>query len=62
MAVYIVDVTSHPSAKQAEPWDTAAVSPGLPVMGTFEVRDGKISAWRDYFDMAQATKVLSGNT
>jgi limonene-1,2-epoxide hydrolase len=26
---------------------------GLPVMGTFEVRDGKISAWRDYFDMNQ---------
>src|SRR6202047_323961 len=25
----------------------------LPVMGTFEIRDGKISAWRDYFDMAQ---------
>ena len=25
----------------------------LPVMGTFEVRDGKIAAWRDYFDMAQ---------
>jgi limonene-1,2-epoxide hydrolase len=23
----------------------------LPVMGTFEVRDGKIAAWRDYFDM-----------
>jgi limonene-1,2-epoxide hydrolase len=33
----------------------------LPVMGAFEVRDGKISAWRDYFDMAQATKVLSGD-
>ena len=33
----------------------------LPVMGTFEVRDGKISAWRDYFDMAQVTKVLSGD-
>ena len=31
----------------------------LPVMGTFEVRDGKISAWRDYFDMAQVTKMLS---
>ena len=27
----------------------------LPVMGTFEVRDGKISAWRDYFDMNQFT-------
>jgi len=25
----------------------------LPVMGTFEVRDGKISAWRDYFDVNQ---------
>jgi limonene-1,2-epoxide hydrolase len=32
----------------------------LPVMGAFEVRDGKISAWRDYFDMAQITTMLSG--
>jgi len=23
----------------------------LPVVGVFEFRDGKISAWRDYFDM-----------
>jgi limonene-1,2-epoxide hydrolase len=28
----------------------------LPIMGAFEVRDGKIAAWRDYFDMAQWTK------
>ncbi len=34
----------------------------LPVMGTFEVRGGKISAWRDYFDMAQITKMLSGDS
>jgi limonene-1,2-epoxide hydrolase len=27
----------------------------LPVMGTFEIRDGKINAWRDYFDMNQFT-------
>ena len=27
----------------------------VPVMGTFEVTDGKISAWRDYFDMNQVT-------
>ena len=40
--------------------DGQVVAP-LPVMGTFEVRDGKISAWRDYFDMTQATKVLSGD-
>jgi limonene-1,2-epoxide hydrolase len=25
----------------------------LPVMGTFEVTAGKISAWRDYFDLNQ---------
>ena len=25
----------------------------LPVSGTFELRDGKIAAWRDYFDMQQ---------
>ena len=34
----------------------------LPVMGTFEVRDGKISAWRDYFDLTQITKMLSGES
>jgi limonene-1,2-epoxide hydrolase len=27
----------------------------LPVMGTFEVSQGKIGAWRDYFDMNQFT-------
>jgi limonene-1,2-epoxide hydrolase len=25
----------------------------LPVMGTFEVKNGKIAAWRDYFDLNQ---------
>jgi limonene-1,2-epoxide hydrolase len=25
----------------------------IPVMGAFELRDGKITRWRDYFDMAQ---------
>jgi limonene-1,2-epoxide hydrolase len=34
----------------------------LPVMGTFEIREGKISAWRDYFDMAQITKMFSGDS
>ena len=23
----------------------------VPIMGIFEIRDGKINAWRDYFDM-----------
>jgi limonene-1,2-epoxide hydrolase len=31
----------------------------LPVMGTFEVKGGKITAWRDYFDLAAWTKQAS---
>ena len=33
---------------------------GLPVMGTFEVAAGKITAWRDYFDMNQFQSQLAG--
>jgi limonene-1,2-epoxide hydrolase len=32
----------------------------LPVMGAFHVVDGKITAWRDYFDMAQVSAMLGG--
>ena len=32
----------------------------LPVMGVFEVHDGAITAWRDYFDMNQFTSQMSG--
>lgn len=32
----------------------------LPVMGSFELRGGKISAWRDYFDLAQFQRQLPG--
>jgi limonene-1,2-epoxide hydrolase len=31
----------------------------LPVMGVFEVVDGKIAKWADYFDMAMVTKAFS---
>jgi limonene-1,2-epoxide hydrolase len=31
----------------------------LPVMGTFEIKDGKIAAWRDYFDLAAWTRQAS---
>ena len=30
----------------------------LPVAGVFEVRDGKIVAWRDYFDMGSYQRQL----
>jgi len=32
----------------------------LPVMGSFELEDGQITAWRDYFDMAQFRRQLPG--
>jgi limonene-1,2-epoxide hydrolase len=37
-----------------------AGSIGLPVMGTFELSGGKITAWRDYFDMVQVTAAFGG--
>lgn len=33
-------------------WPTGHTA-DLPVMGTFEVADGLITAWRDYFDLQQ---------
>lgn len=32
----------------------------LPAAGVFELRDGKIAAWRDYFDMQTWVKQTSG--
>ena len=31
----------------------------LPVAGVFEVTDGKISLWRDYFDMAEINRLMT---
>jgi limonene-1,2-epoxide hydrolase len=33
---------------------------GLPVMGTFIVRDGRISRWTDYWDSGLIVKMMSG--
>jgi limonene-1,2-epoxide hydrolase len=32
----------------------------LPVMGIFELENGKIKAWRDYFDINQFTSQMAG--
>lgn len=37
----------------------AGKSTPIQVMGVFEVRDGKIAAWRDYFDMAAITAAFA---
>jgi limonene-1,2-epoxide hydrolase len=32
----------------------------VPVMGAFEIREGRIVAWRDYFDMGLTGKLIAG--
>jgi limonene-1,2-epoxide hydrolase len=32
----------------------------VPVMGTFEVKNGRIVHWRDYFDMGLTGRLMSG--
>jgi len=39
---------------------TNGVMAPVPVMGTFEVTDGRIVHWRDYFDMGLVGKLMSG--
>ena len=34
----------------------------IPVMGTFELRDGLIARWRDYFDSAQFQTAMASST
>jgi limonene-1,2-epoxide hydrolase len=34
----------------------------IPVAGVFEIQDGKIAAWRDYFDMQTWTNQMSGSS
>jgi limonene-1,2-epoxide hydrolase len=34
----------------------------LPVMGSFELAGGRITAWRDYFDLAQFQRQLPGSS
>ena len=39
--------------ERVDVFDMGDKTVALPVMGTFEVRNGKIAAWRDYFDLQQ---------
>jgi len=63
MTIETLHLAVHDNLVLTERIDTFTVGDvvaPLPVMGTFEVRDGKISAWRDYFDLGQITTMLSG--
>ena len=58
----IVGLATHGSTvltERVDRFDIAGKHVELPVMGAFEVTsDGKIRAWRDYFDMQQFTSQL----
>ena len=59
----IVNIVASGDVVMTERVDTFVMGErtiALPVMGVFEVRDGKIAAWRDYFDLATWTKQASG--
>jgi limonene-1,2-epoxide hydrolase len=45
--------------ERVDVFTTPTVTVDLPVMGTFEVVDGKIAAWRDYFDLNQFMSQLN---
>ena len=42
-------------------WRTGEKTAGLRIAGVFEVHDGVITAWRDYFDANEFTTQLSTN-
>jgi limonene-1,2-epoxide hydrolase len=42
--------------ERVDRFDIAGKKIELPVAGVFEIKGGKIAAWRDYFDMATWTR------
>jgi limonene-1,2-epoxide hydrolase len=59
----IVNLVSAGPIVVAERMDRTKVggkSVDLPCCGVFELQDGKIRVWRDYFDMGTYTRALAG--
>ena len=59
----IVHIASSGNVVHTERVDTFQMGENLvvlPVAGVFELRDGKIAAWRDYFDMGAWTSQTAG--
>ena len=57
----IINLISDGDLVMAERMDRTVASGkpiDLPCFGIFEMQNGKIAAWRDYFDMATFTKAL----
>lgn len=45
-------------AERVDRTDAGGRHVDLPCVGVFEIQDGKITAWRDYFDMATYTRAM----
>ena len=59
----IKHTTSSRNVVMNERVDTFVIGPktiSLPVAGIFEITAGKISAWRDYFDLESFSKQMGG--
>src|SRR3954454_354497 len=57
----VINITANGPVVMTERVDVFRVADKsfeLQVMGTFEITDGKINAWRDYFDMNQFTSQM----
>jgi len=46
--------------ERVDRFDFGGRSVSLPVMGAFDLRNGKITAWRDYFDQATWNRQMAG--
>ena len=44
--------------ERVETWVKGSVRLELPVVGAFELKDGKITKWRDYFDSATIAPLM----
>ena len=59
----VLNLFSNGEVVMAERMDRTVVAGkpvDLPCCGVFEIRDGKIAVWRDYFDMATFMDAVSG--
>ncbi len=57
--LHIATVGDTVLTERLDTFDIGARRVELPIAGIFDLRDGKIAAWRDYFDLATWTKQAS---
>ena len=58
----VVNIVSRENVVMAERLDRTRVGDktvNLPCVGVFEMRNGKIKMWRDYFDLATYTRAIA---